>query len=309
LDENATNSEREIPHLVREWSEHRAMARPRSSAPQSQPTILKPLDALPRLGEALAKADGLATPSARIDDCSLWMTETELLVAAAFGRGSSEHVDFQHAGRPMGVVVAGAYSDAQILDDVRREVKAKALALRAFTSHLALVADLTSTADADTTANSSATRKPISTKVFVVHGHDTATRDAVARFLYQLGLEAIILQEQPNKGRTIVEKFEEHASEVGYAVVLLTGDDVGEVKGTELAKLRPRARQNVVFELGYFFAKLGRGRVCALYEDGVELPSDVSGVLYVALGGSAWHLPVARELRDAFPGRVDMTKL
>jgi hypothetical protein len=205
------------------------MPRPRSSVPQSQPVILKPIDAVPKLREALAKADGLATMNATIDDCLLWMTETDLLLAAAFGRGSSEHVEFQHAGRPMSVTVAGPYSDAQILNDGRGEVKAKALALRAFTNHLALVADLTSTTGADTTANSSGTRKPSSTKVFVVHGHDTATRETVARFLDRLGLEAIILHEQPNRGRTIVEKFEEHAGEVGYAVVLLTGDDVGEV--------------------------------------------------------------------------------
>ncbi|MFL6834313.1 MAG: TIR domain-containing protein [Xanthobacteraceae bacterium] len=114
-------------------------------------------------------------------------------------------------------------------------------------------------------------------KAFVVHGHDQAALQAVARFLEQLGLEAIILHEQPDEGRTIIEKFEEHANEVGFAVVLLTPDDL-----TGSADMQPqgsRARQNVIFELGYFVGKLGRGRACLLRKGEVEIPSDLHGVI------------------------------
>ena len=101
-----------------------------------------------------------------------------------------------------------------------------------------------------------------------------------ARFIEKLGLELIVLHEQPNKGRTIIEKFQDY-SNVSYAVVLLTPDDRGGVASSKLEEQQPRARQNVIFELGYFIGKLSRKRVCALYIDGVEIPSDYSGVLFI----------------------------
>jgi len=137
---------------------------------------------------------------------------------------------------------------------------------------------------------------PNSRNIFVVHGHDEAAKQSVARFLEKLGLNPIILHEQPNKGRTIIEKFEEH-SDVGFAVVLLTPDDMG---GVSTDRLNRRARQNVILELGYFIGKLGRARVCALFMEGVEMPSDIHGVLYLpydANGG--WHLKLAKEIREA----------
>jgi predicted nucleotide-binding protein len=137
-----------------------------------------------------------------------------------------------------------------------------------------------------------------SKKVFVVHGHDNEAKETVARFLERLGLEPIILHEQPNEGRTVIEKFEHHA-DVGFAVVLLTPDDVGAV-ATEADKLKLRARQNVVLELGYFLGSLRRSRVCALYKGGVEVPSDYQGVLYVELDQKgAWRTRLAQELANA----------
>lgn len=141
--------------------------------------------------------------------------------------------------------------------------------------------------------------------VFIVHGHDEGARDAVARFVEKLGLEAVILHEQPNKGRTIIEKFEEHAV-VGFAIVLLTPDDVGAQK-SKSASLNPRARQNVVLELGYFIGKLGREKVCALHKEEVELPSDFSGMLYVKMDDAgAWRLKLAQEMKAArLPANFD----
>jgi hypothetical protein len=94
-------------------------------------------------------------------------------------------------------------------------------------------------------------------KVFVVHGHDEGAHEGVARFLEKIGLTAIILAEQPNRGRTIIEKFVDYAGEVGFAVVLLTPDDLGGAAATKVQQ--SRARQNVIFELGYFVGSLGRG--------------------------------------------------
>jgi hypothetical protein len=111
-----------------------------------------------------------------------------------------------------------------------------------------------------------------STKIFIVHGHDELAKESVARFIEKIGLEAIVLHEQPNAGRTIIEKFEDY-SNVGFAVVLLTPDDIGSPKDKR-NESQPRSRQNVILELGYFMGRLGRGRVCALYKEGVEIPSD-----------------------------------
>jgi len=134
--------------------------------------------------------------------------------------------------------------------------------------------------------------------VFIVHGRDEGRKEGVARFLSILGLEPIILHEQANLGRTLIEKFEAHAG-VSFAVVVLTGDDLGGPKDSPQSA-RPRGRQNVVFELGYFVGRLGRKRVCTLYEDGVEIPSDFNGIVYLPLDpAGVWRTLLARELRAA----------
>jgi predicted nucleotide-binding protein len=132
--------------------------------------------------------------------------------------------------------------------------------------------------------------------VFIVHGHDEAAKHEVARFLERVkGPQVVLLEEQPDRGRTIIEKFEQHAAGAGYAVVLLTGDDEGRKRGE--AELRPRARQNVILELGFFIGKLGRSRVALLYEEGVDRPSDIDGVLVLPLDrAGAWKRKLASEM-------------
>ena len=133
-------------------------------------------------------------------------------------------------------------------------------------------------------------------KVFLVHGRDEAAKNEVARFLERSGLEVIILSERANLGRTLITKFQEEADGIGFAVVLLTRDDVGRLdEPGELEK--PRARQNVVFEWGFFIGRLGAGKVCALIQKDVDRPSDLEGVVYIAFGaGGNWKHELAREL-------------
>lgn len=146
---------------------------------------------------------------------------------------------------------------------------------------------------------------PLSRRVFVVHGHDGEARELVARFLKSMDFEPIILHEQPNQGGTVIEKFETH-SDVGFAVVLLTPDDVG--RSVKEEKLNPRARQNVVLELGYFIGRLGRTKVCALKRGDVELPSDYVGIVWENMdAGGGWKLALARELKAAGHA-VDLNK-
>lgn len=140
-----------------------------------------------------------------------------------------------------------------------------------------------------------------SRRIFVVHGHDDALKHEVARLLTQLDLEPVILHEQPNKGRTIIEKFEDYA-DVSFAVVLLTPDDIAYGVGKETSTARPRARQNVVLELGFFLGRLDRHRVAALYKTDpageLDLPSDYSGVIYIPVDDAGkWTVDLIREMQ------------
>lgn len=152
-----------------------------------------------------------------------------------------------------------------------------------------------------------ATVQPSGNRVFLVHGHDEAALQSCARFIEKLGLSVTVLREQPNQGRTIIEKFVQHA-DAGFAVILLTPDDRGGAADMPYERQSLRARQNVIFELGFFLGRLGRERVCALYAEGVEVPSDYHGVAFVPLdSGMAWRLELARELQAAgLP--IDMNK-
>lgn len=147
-------------------------------------------------------------------------------------------------------------------------------------------------------------------KVFIVHGHSQLLIFQTEAFLRKLQLEPIILRDQVNQGQTIIEKLEKY-TDVAFAIVLYTACDFGcakEEKGME-DKLRPRARQNVVFEHGYLNAKLGRNRVCALVEEGVEEPSDLAGVVYIPIDpNGAWMIKVADEMKAAGLN-VDKNKL
>ena len=151
-------------------------------------------------------------------------------------------------------------------------------------------------------------RKINSESIFVVHGRDNGARETVARFIEQLELKAVILEEQPSKGRTVISKFIEEASDIGFAVVLLTPDDEGRPQG-DGNEIRSRARQNVVLELGFFLAALGQERVCALLKGDVELPSDYDGVIYIPMDdANSWKFSLVKEF-DAVGFKVDANKL
>lgn len=133
-------------------------------------------------------------------------------------------------------------------------------------------------------------------RIFVVHGRNIDIRDDIELFIRRIGLTPIILAEQVNKGMTIIEKIEKY-SDVSYAIVLYTPCDEGRMKGE--TDLKDRARQNVIFEHGYMVAKLGRDKVIALVDHGVEIPGDLSGVIYISMQDSDWKVQVMKELRSA----------
>jgi len=132
-----------------------------------------------------------------------------------------------------------------------------------------------------------------SSKIFIVHGHDGELKEAVARIVEKQNIDPIILSEQANTGLTIIEKFEKN-SDVGCAICLFTADDLGRSKSESSDK--PRARQNVVFEAGYFIGKLGRERIIILSDSGIEIPSDLAGVVYT--NTQNWQVDLLKELKS-----------
>jgi predicted nucleotide-binding protein len=160
-------------------------------------------------------------------------------------------------------------------------------------------------ASGETTSRQPAVKK-YSNRVFIVHGRDEGPREAVATLLRIFGLEPIILNSLPNRSRSVIEKIEEN-SYVGFAVVLLTPDDEGALRGSAM---KPRARQNVLLELGYFIGLLKRDWVCALIKSDVEIPSDWTGVINTHYDdlSQGWKLVLAKELKHA-GYNIDLNKI
>lgn len=144
-------------------------------------------------------------------------------------------------------------------------------------------------------------------KIFIVHGRNEARKLEVQRFIENLtSREAVVLADVPGRSQNLLEKLTTYVNESAFVVVIITGDDEGYLK-SEPGKVAPRARQNVIFELGFCIAKLGRERVAVLHEEGVDIPSDFAGVVYTSLSGD-WKIPLAREMKD-FGIQVDLNNI
>lgn len=231
-------------------------------------------------------------------DCERWDARTKAALVSAFDGPYPD--EFRRAAT--GAIVRSVVQDNSQTFRYRQEaIKRGINTLRSIAERVEFLPEPESVAEARPTT-------PGGKQVFVVHGRDRALREQVARLLARLDLEPIILEEQSDRGRTIIEKFEDHALNVGYAVALLTADDFGRGPDGETWPEEPnRARQNVVLELGYFMGALGRSRVAAVLGPGVEQPSDIHGLLYISTDGP-WELRIAKEMRDAgLP--VDLNKL
>ena len=153
-------------------------------------------------------------------------------------------------------------------------------------------------------------RTKLSNKIFIVHGHDEEMKQAVARIVEKIGLVPIILHEQPNKGRTIIEKFEDYA-DVNFAMVLFSPDDIAYPKSKSPEDKRFRARQNVIFELGFFVGKLERKHVFILFreEENFEIPSDYLNICYTPYDNKGkWQYDLIKELKSC-NYNVDANKL
>jgi predicted nucleotide-binding protein len=185
------------------------------------------------------------------------------------------------------------FGGGDTVKEEKEDIEKRINVLESFIDRLPLIPTATEPVKIEAKAENKPTNK-----VFIVHGHDEAIKQTVARTLSKLGLDPVILHEQPDQGRTIIEKFERDSSDVNFAIILLTADDEGKAK-TETDN-KARARQNVVFEMGYFIGKLGREKVFLLLENGVDKPGDLDGIVYVPIDtADRWRFNLVKELKAA----------
>ena len=251
--------------------------------------------AIERLRRILNEVPGLKRLPSHSPEFKKWYRNAQVAITNTFGSESNHGADFNKIDYSL-MIFTSDTPDSEFQAAYVRGLESAASVLESMIEEIEEYWE--EDEQSSKSSNSGVKTQKSTNEVFVIHGRDEGAKQTVARFLERLSLKPVILHEQPNEGRTIIEKFEDHAH-VGFAVVLLTPDDVGSLK-EEKTNLKSRARQNVIFEFGYFIGKLGRKRVCALVKGDVEKPSDYDGVLYIPLDDSdGWKMRLIRELKTA----------
>jgi predicted nucleotide-binding protein len=245
-----------------------------------------------KLRDEIAIQEAGSSPYAAIAALEAWDGHVRRLLDGAF-TGPGPAADYSFVIHKDFLTNGGSFAENQ-----RRIIAAYTLRLSALERISDLLELYEEPADAIKLGRSHPASKA-STAVFIVHGHANGPKYEVARYLETAtSAQPVILHEQAKRGQVIIETLESFAATAAFAIVLLTADDQGCAVGAN--DVQGRARQNVVFELGFFIGALGRSRVAVLYEDGVELPSDMNGILYTILDAQgAWRIGLGRELRAA----------
>ena len=236
-----------------------------------------------------------------VAECKKWSNYNKTLLSRLFTNSSiaDGYSGFNYQ-RPIGSVTNPLVNPSlkEQIDRYRKRMTTSINRLEGICDELNLIHELSDNSHSTSLSPDSTTTER--KEVFIVHGRDHGAKETIAREVEKWGLKTVILHEQPNKGRTIIEKFEELARRASFAIVLLTPDDFGVLKDKTDDQHNPRARQNVVLELGYFIGKLGRERVCPIYKGEIELPSDLDGVLYIRMDEpGAWRQKLAQEMASA----------
>ncbi len=245
------------------------------------------MDKIEKLEQAYNQIDTLI--SNRVKDSSpdfkAWYTKTERTLIQIYGDGSYEHNSFKELHFSL-LVYTFEESESKFIKACADGLKDAKAILKVYLDDLEETKE-----EEENLAKSEPLLKDFS-KVFIVHGHDGEVKEALARLVERQGIKPVILSEQANKGQTIIEKFEDN-SDVSCAICLFTADDEG--KAEKEKEYNKRARQNVVFEAGYFMGKLGRENVVIIADDSIEIPSDINGIVYA--NRNNWKFDVLKELR------------
>lgn len=255
-----------------------------------------------KLDEAIAQGANLLNVDPREDLTILsagyetWDKRNQLILEASFETKSfftsgpkTDYVDFRGLSYPFGL----DHVEAVTVEGLRNDIEKKVQRLGGIKDNLDVYKYVPEPGEATAASG-------VMSSVFVIHGRSDAPRLQVQNLLLRAtSHEPVVLMDQGNRGGTIIEKLEEHlGKKAGFAVVILTGDDEGRLRGA--AELQPRARQNVILELGYAMGRLGRRNVTLLHEEGVELPSDINGVAYYPLDvHGAWQRHLLGDLKAA----------
>lgn len=233
----------------------------------------------------------VAAQGGRPADLDRWLNDTEVVLRMVLGDSTPVYRRFKEVRYSPSVFVPGQTDFAPYRAAGVREAMT---VLEAAKKEIRLAEEVAQAVESPRSGPAA----EFGSQIFIVHGRDNAAKENLARFLLALtGAEPVILHEQPNLGQVLIEKFENTAANTGFAIALLTADDVGRLADADPSEDRKRARQNVVFELGFFFGAIGRQRTAVLIDEGVERPSDIDGLVYVirdAAGG--WRAEIASEL-------------
>lgn len=230
-----------------------------------------------------------------------WNNETLCFLEKKFGKNSRELKAFEDIKfySMYGCVYPGTFENnpIKVKEYFQKGLDTAILYLKSYQP------EISSTEKQKSTPTQSITN---TNSIFIVHGRNDGVKAQVSNLLLKLGLNPIILHEQTNQGKTIIEKFETNAN-VSAAIVLFTDDDLGKYKDDE--NLESRARQNVIFEAGYFIGKLGRSKTIILNSPNIKIPSDLQGYVYIELDNKErWHFDLARELKG-IGFDIDLNKL
>ena len=214
-----------------------------------------------------------------------WQTKVERLLKKVYGESSEERINFLHT--VFSPIVYTSYTtDVDYIEACADGLKSTKSVLSVYLEEMA-----DNSEEHSVPANFEDKASDFS-NVFIVEGNVAGLKEAVARLVERQNIKAIILNEQANGSRALIEKLEGY-SDVGGAICLFTPDDEGKEKGA--LELSARARQNVVFEAGYFMGKLGRNKTIILSNGDVELPSDMQGIVYT--NNEEWRYKTLKELK------------
>ena len=257
--------------------------------------------AIQQLRKLLDRADELQKSRSEVSpEFSAWESDIKITLNRLYGSKSEEYARFDAIWFSPGVYYDGQ-PQSEFFEAYQKGMTQARLFLKSRIEDLELQIPEVEQGPANLMPSPRSTKK-----AFIIHGHDHGIKETVARFLSKIGIEPVILHEQPNEGRTVIEKFEEYAH-VPFAIAIFSADDLGVakaelIKGSQSLKslLRDRPRQNVIFEFGYFLGKLGRKNVVAILDERIEKLSDYAGVIYIPFDSSdGWRLRLFKELKAA----------
>ena len=249
--------------------------------------LQKTLDRIPEL-----KSVAFGSPA-----FTKWRRDTRVAIANAFGEESKQANDFSKVGYTSLAVGFGSSSDGYEEEYYKNALDSAAAIISSMIDEIKEYWEDEERTSTPAISEVEVSKRQTTNRVFVAYGRDEELKEAMARLLERLELKPIILTEIPGQSQTIIEKFESNSG-VGFAVALLTPDDIASLQGK--GDRNPRARQNMIFELGFFIGSLGRDRVCALTKGEPEIPSNYASVEYIPIDeADGWKMKLVAELKAA----------